>query len=686
MATASLSDSPDMTAGGVDDAAEAAAGRSLRLQIAATLVGAMLLVCSLIAQFLWKTEFHAAVPAALAVLLLGAPLVAAAVADLLKGEAGMNALVALAVVGAAATGRYQESAAIALFMIVSGLIEKRTAIGAQASIESLIKLSPTKAHRLLASPGDAADAVGEELIEAKDLRPGDVVRVRPGDNIPADGRILRGTSTVNQASITGESLPVDKAAGDEAFGGTINLTGALDIEVLKAGADTLLGRVKDLILQAERTRTPIMRLVDQYAVWYTPTVLMLVGVVLFFALRSDPDTAFSRAIAMLVVACPSALILATPTAMVAGLSAAARLGVLVKSVVTLEAARNLTAIVFDKTGTLTTGILSVSRLAPVEGVEPAELLRLAAIAEQDSRHPVARAVTEMARRANIPLERPDAFEEIAGRGVAATLGDSRILVGRASWLADSAGGLDPAEARRIATIQASDEADGLSVLHVVRDGRFAGWIGLEDNARPEAAEAVDRLRHLGLQRLVILTGDRASVARRVAEQMHFSEYKAEVLPHEKLEMVDELKARGHRVAVIGDGVNDAPALAAGDISIAMGAAGSDVAIHSASIALLNSNLSRIPFLIELSRRTIAVIRQNMAIGVLFIVVFLALAGAGYVSPVTAALVHVASGLVVIFNSARLVRCGETLEQEEADRVAAEQVSRRRAAETTAPRG
>ena len=689
MATASLplpDEAPGLDAeSATAAAAEAAAGRALRFQIAATLVGATLLVCSLVAQFLWKTEFHAAVPAALAVLLLGAPLVAAAIRDLLKGEAGMNALVALAVVGAAATGRYQESAAIALFMIVSGLIEKRTAIGAQASIESLIKLSPTKAQRLLGAAGDSGHA-GEELVEAKDLRPGDVVRVRPGDNIPADGRILRGSSTVNQASITGESLPVDKTAGDEAFGGTINLTGVLDIEVLKAGADTLLGRVKDLILQAERTRTPIMRLVDQYAVWYTPTVLMLVGVVLFFALRSDPDTAFSRAIAMLVVACPSALILATPTAMVAGLSAAARLGVLVKSVVTLEAARNLTAIVFDKTGTLTTGILSVSRLAPVEGVEPAELLRLAAIAEQDSRHPVARAVTEMARRANLALERPDAFEEIAGRGVVATLGDERILVGRASWLADPEGGLDPAEASAIGRIQASDEADGLSVLYVVRDGRLAGWIGLEDNARPEAAEAVDRLKQLGLQRLVILTGDRTSVARRVAEQMHFSEFKAEVLPHEKLEMVDELKARGHRVAVIGDGVNDAPALAAGDISIAMGAAGSDVAIHSASIALLNSNLSRIPFLIELSRRTIAVIRQNMAIGVLFIVVFLALAGAGYVSPVTAALVHVASGLIVIFNSARLVRCGEALEQEEADRAAAEQASRRRGAGRAAPPG
>ena len=684
MTTATLSTLSQDVSSEPSVAADAAAGRVLRLQIGTTLVGATLLVCSLVAQVLWKTDFHAAIPAALAVVLLGAPLIVAAVADLVKGEAGMNALVALAVFGAAATGRYQESAAIALFMIVSGLIEKRTAIGAQASIESLIKLSPTKAHRLLAATEGDADR--EELVEAKELRPGDVVRVRPGDNIPADGRILRGTSTVNQASITGESLPVDKVTGDEAFGGTINLTGVLDIEVLKAGADTLLGRVKDLILQAERTRTPIMRLVDQYAVWYTPTVLMLVGVVLFFALRSDPDTAFSRAIAMLVVACPSALILATPTAMVAGLSAAARLGVLVKSVVTLEAARNLTAIVFDKTGTLTTGILSVSRLRPVEGVEPAELLRLAAIAEQDSRHPVARAVTEMARRANLSIERPDTFEEVAGRGVIATLGDERILVGRASWLADPEGGLDAAEAARIAEIQASDEADGLSVLYVVRNGRLAGWIGLEDNARPEAAEAVDRLKQLGLQRLVILTGDRTSVARRVADQMHFSEFKAEVLPHEKLEMVDELKARGHRVAVIGDGVNDAPALAAGDISIAMGAAGSDVAIHSASIALLNSNLSRIPFLIELSRRTIAVIRQNMAIGVLFIVVFLALAGAGYVSPVTAALVHVASGLVVIFNSARLVRCGEALEQEEADRAAAEQASRRRGAGRAAPRG
>jgi Zn2+/Cd2+-exporting ATPase len=631
---------------------------ALRAQIVATLVGGTLLLCSLAASWLWKQAFFAAVPAAVAVVLLAAPLVAAAGKDLLAGRAGMNALVALAVLGAMSSGKYQEAAAVAFFMIVSSLIEKRTAAGAEASIESLIRLAPTKASLLV---GDLEDSV-----EATSLRQGDVVRVRPGDTIPADGVIVRGASTVNQASVTGESIPAEKAPGDEVFGSTINLTGLIDVEVTKAGADTLLGRVKDLILQAERTKMPIMRLVDQYAAWYTPTILMLVGVVLFFALKSQPDTAFNRAIAMLVIACPSALILATPTAMVAALSAAARLGVLVKSVATLEAARNLTAIVFDKTGTVTTGVLTVTRLSPAPGVDGGDLLRWAASAEQNSRHPVARAVTEMARRTRVGLATPTRFEEVAGRGVIAEFeGGGTVLVGRASWLAGATPAPHAIDVDALDAVQTSSETEGLSVLHVVRDGVHVGWIGLEDNARPEAAGAVDRLKAMGIARLVLLTGDRSSVARRVAGQMHFDDFKAEVLPHEKLEMVDALKAAGHRVAVIGDGVNDAPALAAGDVSIAMGAAGSDVAIHSASIALLNSNLDRIPFLVDLSRKTIAVIRQNMIIGGLFILAFVTLAGAGYVSPVMAAILHVVSGLAVVFNSARLVRCGEEIEQAEA---------------------
>lgn len=659
---AQLPASDDRDRAAVAEEASRDADRRLRLPFVVVLVGATLLACAIVAGWIWPKPLYAALPAAAAAILLGTPLVWAAVRDLFRGVAGMNALVALAVVGAASTGRYQESAAVALLMTLSGLLERRTAVGAEASIESLIRMAPTKAHRLVS--GAAGDGEAEETIEARGLHPGDAVRVRPGETIPADGVVRVGSSTVNQASITGESLPVDKVPGDDVFSGTINLTGVLDIAVTKAGDDTLLGRVKELILEAERTRPPILRLIDRYAAWYTPTILMLVGIVLFFALRSDPDAAFSRAIAMLVVACPSALILATPTAVVAGLSAAARLGVLVKNVATLEAARGITAIVFDKTGTLTSGILSVTRLAPAAGVEGAELLRIAATATQGSRHPVSRAVTDMARRARVALEQPERFEELPGRGVAAMGADGEIKVGRAAWLTDDETGLEPAVREAIDGIQASPEAEGLSVLFVVHDGRLVGWVGLEDHPRRGAAEAVDRLRGMGIQRLVIVTGDRASVARRVAEQMHFSDYKAEVLPHEKLEMVDALKARGHTVAVIGDGVNDAPALAAGDVSIAMGAAGSDVAIHSAGVALLNSSLDRIPFLIELSRRTLATIRQNLAVGAAFIVVFLALAAAGYVSPVMAALLHVVSGLIVVFNSARLVRCGEEVERAE----------------------
>jgi len=657
MASLTTADDPETTTA-TTDAANREADRRLRVPFLVVLVGATLLVCAFVAGMLWPQPLYAALPAAIAVVLLGAPLVWTAFRDLANGQVGMNALVALAVVGAAATGRYQESAAVALLMTLSGVLERRTAVGAEASIESLIRIAPTKASLLTAAAGGPAV---ETQIEARTLQAGNVVRVRPGETIPADGVVRDGASTVNQASITGESLPVDKGVGDDVFSGTINLTGVLDVTVTKAGDDTLLGRVKELILEAERTRLPLLRLIDRYAAWYTPTVLMLVGVVLFFALRSDPDAAFGRAIAMLVVACPSALILATPTAVVAGLSAAARLGVLVKNVATLEAARGITAIVFDKTGTLTSGVLSVSRLVPAAGVEGAELLRIAATATQGSRHPVSRAVTDMARRARIGLEEPTRVEELAGRGVRAEVGGSEIKVGRGSWLGEPDGGLDAATKREIDQILESPAAEGLSVLHVVRDGRFMGWLGLEDNARPGAADAVDRLRELGIRRLVLVTGDRESVARRVADQMHFEEYRSEVLPHEKLEIVDALKGRGHKVAVIGDGVNDAPALAAGDVSVAMGAAGSDVAIHSAGIALLSNNLDRIPFLIELSRRTIAVIRQNLVIGAAFITVFLALAAAGYVSPVAAAFLHVVSGLAVIFNSARLVRCGEEID-------------------------
>lgn len=660
----------------------------VNFQIMATLLGFVLLVCSVAARLFFDSDFYATSLGMLSAVLLGAPLIWVALKDLMHGHSHMNELVALAVLASFALGSqrspdaffnaYQEAALIAFLMIISVLVESRTAMGAQASIESLIRITPTKAHLLK----DGA----EIETDAAELKTGDVVRVRPGDNIPADGEVITGESTVNQANITGESLPVDKEEGDEVFGGTINVTGAMDIKVTKAGQDTTLGRVKDLILQAERTRIPIMRMIDKYVTWYTPTILMLVAIVLFFNMQADGGDPWERAIAMLVLACPCALILATPTAMVAGISSAARLGVLVKSVVDLENARNITAMVFDKTGTLTTGQLEVTRLSPEPGVEAADLLKLAAAVEQNSKHPVARAVTAVAKKARIHLPESVGFSESAGKGVSAGVDNRRVHIGRANWLSDPAtASLNRETVDRVNTIHTSPEAEGLSLLFVVRDNQLLGWIGLADNTRPEAAASMDELREQGMKRIIMVTGDRESVAKRVAGQMH-TEYKAEVLPQQKLEMVDELKAAGHRVAVIGDGVNDAPALAAGDISIAMGAAGSDVAIHSASIALMNNNLNRIPFLINLSKMTSRVIRQNLAFGVLVIIVGEIFAAAGHVSGITAAVIHLLSGLVVVFNSARLVRAGEEIELAEAEAMAKVQQSIRQTEPEAPPQG
>jgi Cd2+/Zn2+-exporting ATPase len=366
---------------------EAQEGRA-STQIILTFVGGMLLVTAMVAKWVFEHEFYSQTLGFAAAVLLGVPLAYRAMRDLKSGHTHMDELAALAVVAAFAATWYIEAGAIAFVMILTTLVEHRTALGARKSIEALVRITPTRAH--------VKTAAGEREIEARDLKPGDVVVVRPGDNIPGDGVIERGTSTVNQANITGESLPVDKAEGDEVFGGTINMTGVMEIRITKAGHDTTLGRVKDLILQAERTRVPVMRILDRYARWYTPTILMLAGIVFFFTRNDD---GFSRAIAMLVVACPCAIILAGPTAMVAALSAAARLGILVKNVADLEVARNLTAIVFDKTGTLTTGQLSVTKLTPAAGVDGGELLRIAASAEANSKHPVARAVVDVAKKA-----------------------------------------------------------------------------------------------------------------------------------------------------------------------------------------------------------------------------------------------------------------------------------------------
>jgi Cd2+/Zn2+-exporting ATPase len=341
--------------------------------------------------------------------------------------------------------------------------------------------------------------------------------------------------------------------------------------------------------------------------------------------------------------------------MVAALSAAARLGILIKNVADIETAARINAFVFDKTGTLTTGQLAVSRLAPAGEVKPAELLRLAASAEKYSNHPTAKALAQLASEAGVPLIEPRDFSEAAGRGVKAQVDGSTVLVGRAQWLKDNG------VTENVLKSVDLNETEGWSLIFVARDNHCVGWVGLQDKIRVEAKEALAELKESGVRRVAMISGDRQQVATRVAAEIGCEEARGECLPQDKVEFVRGVKAKGYRVAVVGDGVNDAPALAAGDIGIAMGAAGSEVAIHSATIALMNNDLRRLPFLVKLSRSTRAVINQNFAFGVVFIIAGQTLAAFGVFGPIVGAILHNVGSLIVVFNSARLVRKGEELE-------------------------
>jgi Cd2+/Zn2+-exporting ATPase len=650
--------------------------KKIDFQIVAVLLGVTVLIASFVTMLMYpwepgidghtgeevmKAPVQSAILAAIASILLGGPIVYGAAKGLITGRCShdhgpghahdhaghehvaggshMEELVAIAIIAAFAEGMYVECAVVAFFMLIASLIEHRTAAGALKTIESLIRITPTKAV-LVNEAGEQTE------VKAADLKPGDRVLVLPGDNIPGDGKVVEGNSTVDQANITGESVPVEKAPGDEAFAGTINETGRLVIEISRAGEDSTLGKVQSLILQAAQSKPAVVRELSKYASYYTPVVLILAFII--FVFTQD----LRNSISLLLIACPCALILCGPTAIVAALSASARLGVLVKSVSDLEVVRRVTAIVFDKTGTLTTGDLSVTRMKPVDGVDGAELLRLCVSAETNSRHPVARAVVEVAEKAKLQPTPTAGFEEVSGRGVKATLEDgSSVYVGREAFLADN--GID-------VSVLDTSETEGLSLLFVAHNMKAIGWLGLADQPRAGAADALQGLEDAGVKRRVMITGDRWSPARRVAEALGITDFTAEALPGDKLELVEQLKAEGHTVAVVGDGVNDGPALAAGDVSLAMGAAGSDVAINSASIALMNNNLNRIPFMVGLSAKTIAVIRQNLAFTMLYILAMLALLLAGFMVPWVAAVGHGISSIIVIFNSARLVREGEDL--------------------------
>ncbi len=571
---------------------------------------------------------------AIAALLVSAPIFVAAIRGLFTRDTDdvIEQLVALAVLAALVSGEFTTAAVVPLILILGHFLEQRSILGAQAAIDGLQTLNARKATLLTAQ--------GEREVEPDQLNAGDAILVRPGDVLPADGVVIKGASTVDQSSITGEALAEEVGPGMRLFAGSVNLTGVLEVNVTGVGERTALGRVLELLRSAEQSKTPAVRLLEQYASYYVPIILMIAGVVLFIS--HD----MSRAVAVLVVACPGTFVLAGPTAMIAALAAASRLGILIKNTKFLEVLADVDTVVLDKTGTVTLGHLEVVACRPFGATTENDLLMAAALCAAGSRHPVSRAVIRAAKEAGLLSDAGvDSLEEHPGRGVIAGARGRRYALGRGDWLGE-----------RGLTIPEAPEHAG-AVVWVAENEVVLGCLLLADLPRPEARAAVAELRELGLSRVVLLTGDRRHVAAHVAGSLAIENVVAEVLPEQKLQTVQAEKAAGRSVMVVGDGVNDALALASGDVGVAMGAMGSDVALKSADVALMTNDLARLPLAVRLSRRTRNTINQNLFIGAGSSVLMLALAGFGVVSPIVGAVLHNAGEIYILVNSARLLGFG-----------------------------
>jgi len=543
--------------------------------------------------------------------------------------------VSIATAAAIAIGQYSAAAVVAVLLLLGALLEEFVAARAGRALDALAALLPDTVT--IRRPD------GDVVVPLDEVRTGDAVLVRPGERIAVDGEVLAGAAAVNEAAITGESVPVDKAVRDEVFAGTLNGPGALEIRAARVGEETTLGQIRRMVAEAQERKAPVERILDRYAKLYTPVALVLAAIL--WAATGDP----LRAITMLIVFCPCVMVLATPTALVASIGNAALRGTLVKQGSTVEATAGVDTVVFDKTGTLTDGQPRLVDVVALDGLAPERLLALAASAEKFSEHPLARAIVRGAGDRGLRVADPDDFEALAGLGVRAHAGGRDVVLGRPGLFAEHAhsDGL-----HRALTARAMTEA-AASVVAVAVDGRAAGLLILRDELRPAAKPTLAHLHAMGL-RTVLITGDRRSAAQRIAAELGVSEVHAEVLPQDKARIVEDLQATGRRVAFVGDGINDGPALAAADVGVAMGLTGTDLALETAQVALLSDDLSKLPHLLGLSQQAMRAIRQNLAFSLAILAGAVALTIVGILQPVSGALLHELSSIPVIANSARLI--------------------------------
>jgi len=557
----------------------------------------------------------------------------------------INALMLVAVLGAIAIGEWSEAATVTFLFALAQWIESRNMERARLAIRALMELSPNEAivHREGRDTRVPVDSVAVD----------DILVVRPGEKIPLDGVVSSGESEVNQAPITGESLPVARGPGDEVFAGTINGHGALTVRVTHLRGDTTLARIINLVEHAQSERAPSQTFVERFARIYTPAVVGLAGVVAVVPplLFAEPWSVWAyRALVFLVISCPCALVLSTPVSIVSALAGAAKKGVLIKGGRHLETLGRVRCVAFDKTGTLTHGTPAVVDVRAIAPWTRPDVLKLAASIESRSEHPIGRAIRRVARDENVEMVPCEDYQALPGRGASALVAGVPVVIG-SRRLFEERGWASAA----IHAVAAGIDDDDRTVVLLAADGRPAGVIAVADAVRQSGPEAIGLLRRAGIPHIVMLTGDHASTAERIGAAMEVTEVRAGLLPQDKLAAIRDLKAAHGTVAMVGDGVNDAPALAAADVGIAMGAAGSDAALETADVALMSDELLRIPYAVRLSRSTVRNIQVNIAVSLGLKAVFIALAGVGMATLWMAVVADMGASLLVIGNGLRLLR-------------------------------
>lgn len=601
-----------------------------------TAVSGVCLALSLCA--LWMNLDLPVDPAWVSVVISGLPLLYLAVWRIIYNpgirKISSALLITIAMFAALAIGDLFAAGEVAFIMAVGAILEDMTTKRARKGLRQLISLAPVQGRRIRDGR--------EEMIRAEEIRPGDILRVLPGETIPADGRVASGETSVDQSVMTGESLPVDKGVGDEVFCGTLNCFGAIDLEVVREGEDSSLRQMIRLVQEAENRQAPMQRIADRCASWLVPAAL-LIALGAYIAAGN-----IVTAVTVLVVFCPCALVLATPTAIMAAIGQAAKHGVIIKSGEALENMGKVDVIAFDKTGTLTCGRLVVSDILPLDSsISEEKLLEMAASAELKSEHPLAKAIISFAEEREMILTEPEVFRMMAGRGVYAELSGKKVLCGSERFLEEQGVAAD----RETRNFLERLRVQGKASLLVAEEGRCIGIIALSDVLRPEAEEMIRQLHDMRV-RTVLLTGDNRKTAAYFAEQAGITEARAELLPEEKVKSIRELQ-REHHVCMIGDGVNDAPALKTADVSAAMGSMGSDIAVDAADIALMGDDLSRIPYLKRLSDATVKTIKASIGMSMTINFAAIILSVLGMLNPTTGALVHNAGSCFVVLFAALL---------------------------------